>query len=311
MKPNILLLIDRPNWAYDFAANSLIKYLSFKYNFAKGYSNFNSSPNSRIENYADFDIIYNFYYGDTRFIEKNHIEKNRLIAGIASHYSWKDMDMYTMVAFLLYYKAVTANSVILYNIFKDKHENVFYAPRGVDTSLFIPEKKKTNYKKLKVGWVGSLTDHPGKRGYYDYILPAIDKIDGVVLKTAAREDKWRTQKEMVDFYHSIDVYICASRTEGTPNPALEAASCGLPVVTTRVGNMPELIKDGYNGIFIERDVDSIPGAIKRLRDNRELANLMGRRNREEILKDWSWEKQVRNYDKVFEFMLAQADETIP
>jgi spore maturation protein CgeB len=212
-----------------------------------------------------------------------------------------------MMAILLPYKAITVNSPMLYEMFKDKHDHVFYAPRGVNTKLFVPEDKKTYTNELRVGWAGSLTNHPGKRGYYDFIVPAIEKMDGVVLETAAREEKWRTQKEMVEFYHSLDAYICASWTEGTPNPALEAASCGLPIVTTRVGNMPELIKDGYNGIFIERDINSIISALTKLRDDRELAAKMGERNREEILKNWSWEKQVENYDRVFEFIL-QNDE---
>jgi len=44
---------------------------------------------------------------------------------------------------------------------------------------------------------------------------------------------------MVEFYRSLDVYVCASRSEGTPNPCLEAAACGLPVVTTRVWAAPK------------------------------------------------------------------------
>ena len=75
---------------------------------------------------------------------------------------------------------------------------------------------------------------------------------GAELCLAAREERWRTAAEMVEFYHSLDVYVCASRSEGTPNPCLEAAACGLPVITTAVGNMPELIRDGHNGFLVER-----------------------------------------------------------
>lgn len=51
-------------------------------------------------------------------------------------------------------------------------------------------------------------------------------------------------EEMRDFHHSLDVYVCASKSEGIPNPCLEEVASGLPVVTTRVGGMPELIRDG-------------------------------------------------------------------
>ena len=39
-----------------------------------------------------------------------------------------------------------------------------------------------------------------------------------------RNEKWRSQQEMVDFYNSIDIIICASLYEGTPLPLLESAA---------------------------------------------------------------------------------------
>jgi hypothetical protein len=41
---------------------------------------------------------------------------------------------------------------------------------------------------------------------------------GAELRLAIREEKWRGREEMLDFYHSLDVYVCASRSEGAPNP---------------------------------------------------------------------------------------------
>ena len=88
---------------------------------------------------------------------------------------------------------------------------------------------------------------PGYRGYEEIIVPAVTSLERVALLTAAREDKWRGPEEMREFYRSLDVYVCASRAEGTPNPCLEAAACGVPLVTTCVGNMPELVRHGVNG----------------------------------------------------------------
>lgn len=94
---------------------------------------------------------------------------------------------------------------------------------------------------------------PEQKGLDDFIAPAVRLVEGAQLVTAIREEKWRGPEEMRDFYHSLDVYVCASRSEGAPNPCLEAAACGIPLVTTRVGSMPELIQDGVNGPFVERD----------------------------------------------------------
>ena len=41
--------------------------------------------------------------------------------------------------------------------------------------------------------------------------------------------------DMPEWYSHIDVLICASESEGTPNPVLEALACGVPVISTHVG----------------------------------------------------------------------------
>ena len=50
---------------------------------------------------------------------------------------------------------------------------------------------------------------------------------------------------------SIDVYICASKTEGTPAPVLEAMACGIPVITTNATCGPDIIEHGKEGFIIE------------------------------------------------------------
>jgi hypothetical protein len=50
------------------------------------------------------------------------------------------------------------------------------------------------------------------------------------------------------FYSSLDAYLVTSRVEGGPVTVLESMACGTPVVATRVGLVPEVIKDGQNGV---------------------------------------------------------------
>jgi len=85
--------------------------------------------------------------------------------------------------------------------------------------------------------------------------------------------------------------------EGTPNPALEALSCGLPVITTRVGNMSEIIIDGFNGYFTDRDEASLFEAIYRLK-NSDLHE-MSLNARNSILNVWTWKSQSKNYTDMF------------
>ena len=120
--------------------------------------------------------------------------------------------------------------------------------------------------------------------------------------TAAREDCWRNKKQMLEFYNSIDVYICASLTEGTPNPCLEAAACGIPILTTAVGNMPEFIENGVNGIFIKRDIGDIVKKIKLVRDNHYLRSRLSTKARERAL-IWDWLQKAKNYKHMFDAVL--------
>lgn len=60
-----------------------------------------------------------------------------------------------------------------------------------------------------------------------------------------------TQEEVVKALRSGKVFIMNSKSEGGPRVALEAMACGLPVIATKVGVMPDVIEDGINGVFTD------------------------------------------------------------
>jgi glycosyltransferase involved in cell wall biosynthesis len=66
-------------------------------------------------------------------------------------------------------------------------------------------------------------------------------------------------------YHALDVYLVTSRQEGGPKSILEAMATGAPLVSTRVGQAPELVRDGENGLLAEvDDVDGLVAAVQRV-----------------------------------------------
>ena len=156
---------------------------------------------------------------------------------------------------------------------------------------------------VRVGWAGSLSNQGSEqRGFDHLIVPAVRSVGAARLVVAAREEKWRSPDEMLEFYRSLDIYLCASRSEGTPNPCLEAAACGVPIVTTRVGNMPELVRHGVNGLFVERNVSDIAAKITQLRDNPSLRTELSRSMLASI-QAWDWSYQAGNYRNMFETIL--------
>jgi len=199
-------------------------------------------------------------------------------------------------------------SRILYDIFCSKHPAVFHTPHGVDEAIFKPRHEgalSSERGRLVLGWAGSRSNHPGKRGLDDLLIPAVQELSGVELRLAAREDTWRTQAEMVEFYQGLDACICTSRTEGGPHSLLEASACGVPIISTRVGIAPELIDHGHNGLLIDRSIPAIQEAVVKLRDRPDLRIAMGACARQVIEQGWTWDKQAKNYIPFFDCGLAQ------
>jgi len=83
--------------------------------------------------------------------------------------------------------------------------------------------------------------------------------------------------------HTFDVVCLTSNYEGSPNVILEAMAAGRPVVATRVGGVPELVRDGLTGLLVEPgDADGLAAAVKKLLDDPALAERMGRAARETV-----------------------------
>ena len=307
-KNKILLIVDKPGWAHDFKADNLIRCLGNDYEIIKRYCD--DVKDSEIE---AADIVVIFYWIQINYenmqkrlptLQRN---KHKILMGICSHIELQGQsEKPGLLALHTLASGIFVNSKLLYKQYIDVFDvPVFYTPNGVDTEFFRPSSEKKENGKLIVGWTGSLRNHGDKRGVNEFIIPAVERIDGVELKIAAREDKWRSKEEMRQFYQQIDVYICASRTEGTPNPCLEAAACGVPILTTPVGNMPELIQSGVNGYFIERDINAIASKLNLLKERKDLLKQL-RKGIQETIRSWSWKNKAENYRMMFESILASS-----
>lgn len=75
---------------------------------------------------------------------------------------------------------------------------------------------------------------------------------------------------------SADVFVLPSHTEGQPIAILEAMAAGLPVVSTRTGAVPDVVRDGVDGFVVEvGDVCGLADALERLISSSELRRTMG------------------------------------
>ncbi len=73
------------------------------------------------------------------------------------------------------------------------------------------------------------------------------------------------------------VFVMNSKSEGGPRSALEALASGLPVITTRVGVMPDILREGVNGLFTTGDAHDLAEKIRKLCDDESLRTAMAER----------------------------------
>lgn len=188
---------------------------------------------------------------------------------------------------------------------------------GVDLDLFRPKGLDrlvtTGQRPLVVGWAGNSAwaSHLGEdfKGLHTVLKPAIAQLQQegmpIELKLADRQERHIPHTEMVDYYQQLDVYVCPSKTEGTPNPVLEATACGVPVISTRVGIVPELLGDDpYGMILPERSVSALKQALHRhYQGGASRAQQVSAYGLKRI-RTWSWAEKARNYSRFFHHVLS-------
>lgn len=97
-----------------------------------------------------------------------------------------------------------------------------------------------------------------------------------------------------DYLTSADIYLQPSRSEGLPLALMEATSSSLPVIATRVGGIPEIVKEGKNGELVESENEkALAEAMSDLMNNPELRSLYGRCSKEIYEGDFSVEVGVK------------------
>lgn len=312
----IIISPDIPNWAFDRTADDIIKY-NTEFDFLKIYQrDFNTIKDQANQ----FDLIFFMsWIGAASYLPLQ--EKISMTTGIFSHnFEYGNYNMYKLFEEI---EGVCTSSKVLFDkisIYKPKL--IQYIPPGVDDNIFIPVKKKRR-KQFIVGWIGQPTSggFPPKRpfdvkGYNHILKPLMNIMRGnkdILFKIIDN-----TYENSISFdkiptwYNDVDVQICTSIFEGGPFPMFEAASCGIPLISTNVGAISEFITPGENGFIvpsysckedIPKTLDKFKRYILQLKNDRDLAEQMGRNNREKIVKEWSWRTRAKAWKTFFEVII--------
>ena len=115
------------------------------------------------------------------------------------------------------------------------------------------------------------------------------------------------QEDVAPFYAAFDVLVLPSGNEGTPVTVIEALAAERPVVATRVGGVPDVVRDGEDGFLVEAGAtDDLADRLDRLARDPDLRARMGRKGRERVLPRYAVERLVDDVDELYRSLLSAA-----
>jgi glycosyltransferase involved in cell wall biosynthesis len=110
-------------------------------------------------------------------------------------------------------------------------------------------------------------------------------------------------KTKVDYFNSADIFILPSLSECFPIVNLEAMACGIPIVASKIGGVPDAVKEGENGLLVlPMNKNTLSDAIIYLLEKEEIREKFGKNGLEKI-KDYSWERIAEKTEKVYESLI--------
>lgn len=146
--------------------------------------------------------------------------------------------------------------------------------------------------KLTIAGAGPLRDELQREAQRLDLLPETVEFAGALEDTAA-------------LYRRADLLVLSSDWEGTPNVVLEAMACGLPVIASRVGGVPELIRDGENGyLFDPSNEEAFFQEVMKVVSDADLRTRVGIRARGYIKDRHSFERLSGNLESVYRAALS-------
>jgi glycosyltransferase involved in cell wall biosynthesis len=113
---------------------------------------------------------------------------------------------------------------------------------------------------------------------------------------------WQSDIERV--LSSADMVVLTSDNEGTPLSLIQAGMAGLPVVTTNVGSVPEVVLDGVTGIVTRLDVQEIADALEKLANDDVLRTKLGVAAQEFTLSNFGVKRLVHDHEELYKKLLS-------
>ena len=336
-KKKIAVVYDVDGWAYCNIANEIKKYLSNDFDIdIFPVSVFDDNVVKLILLADRYDLVHCLWRGllsclDYEYVRSyiynmgltfeefmnKYYSKTNITTSVYDHKFLDEENFETTKSFARYAKNYTVSSTILRDIYNEldiDKKPMAVISDGVDITKFKPgnlerfELENISNRKIKIGWVGNseFTDSEGDsdlKGVRKIIKPVLQELidEGypIELKFADRKDGYIPHDKMPDYYNSIDVYICASKNEGTPNPVLESMASGVPIVSTNVGIVRDALGEKQKEFILkERTKEDLKAKLIELLEHKEKFKELSEENLKQR-EDWTWEKKCYQFRDFF------------
>ena len=190
-------------------------------------------------------------------------------------------------------------------------DRIMVIPNGVDTDAFHPARNpepRTHPDCLQALFVGSEWERKGLPVAIEALadnlgvgLTVVGEGDVEVHRRLAKdlgvEDRVNfagSSADVASWFRRADAFVLPTAYETFSLVTYEAAASGLPLLVTRVNGVEDLLRDGENGWFIERDATDLRDHLKSLRTDPILRRSMGEAARRDSL-EYSWARVVERY----------------
>jgi len=330
-KPNILLVVDKPNWAYDHMANFIINELSDKYNFHKLIAEYHLKVDRQSIHYKikrpyrylkslwdesfdkniEYDILVYLWWFIPEMIDMKISTKHELRGIFTESFPpGRTIDFKGNVSEFIDACIKPAHGIIagnrnIFDFYQPYDFPVHYSTGATNTTPgnFSFNKVKREDEQLRVCWTGN--PNRNFKGFYEFVEPAVKLAQkqrpNIVLVTRFSGPL----DTLPEFYSTVDVMLNASIGDAGPGFIIDAGGCGIPTISTNLGFATEIIEDKVNGMIVERNIEHMAEKLIDLHDDRVLLKTMSENIATDIKANWGHAPRAAYWHTMFRNILSK------
>lgn len=210
-----------------------------------------------------------------------------------------------------------ADKQVLINKFKYRDEKVVVIYNGIEKSAIVSDHKRSG--RFKVGTIGRLTYQKGQEYLIEAARILISKGFDFEFHIYGEGEKFHEYSDLISKYDlgkniflkgyaldvpqiiaTFDLFILPSRYEGIPYVILEAMKAKVPLISTDVGGIREIITDMENGILIQKEnAEELANKIYHLYESEDLRNKLAEKAFIDFNKKYQIGKTVESIETVY------------